>query len=142
MAEMNMMRLLLGGLAGGLTTFILTGAVNATLLASPLKTWVADTGSNLHPPAQPLAMGLWAVMSLVIGIAGVWLYAAITPRFGAGYKTALIAGFALWVANKFTVSFDFTALGVFPKALLAGLVLGGLLAIEGGVLVGAWLYKD
>jgi len=142
MAELNLMRLMLGGLAAGLTTFVLTGAVNATLLAAPLKDWAGDTGKAMHPPAQPLALGLWALMSLVIGVAGVWLYAAISPRFGAGYRTALLAGLAVWILNKFAVSFDMTALGLFPKWLLAGLVVGGLVAIEGGLLVGAWLYRD
>ncbi len=142
MAEMNILRLVLGGLAAGVTTFLLTGLVNATVLAPSLKDWAASTGSTLRPPAQPLAMSIWGVMSLVIGIAGVWVYAAISPRFGVGYRTALIAGLAVWTVNKFAVCFDLTALGVFPKMLLTGLALGGLLAIEGGVLVGAWLYRD
>lgn len=141
MTELNLMRLMLGGLAAGVTTFVLTGAVNATLLAAPLKAWAADTGKALHPPAQLAAIGLWGSMSLVMGLVGVWLYAALSPRFGAGYPTALLAGLAVWLLNKFAVGFDFTALGVFPKALLAGLVLGGLVAIEGGLLVGAWLYQ-
>lgn len=141
MVEMNIGKLALGGIAAGVTTFMLTGLVNATVLAGALKDWSHETGSALHPPAQPVALSLWCVMSLLIGIAGVWFYAAITPRFGAGYKTALIAGLALWVANKFAVCFDLTALGIFPRPLLAGLALGGLLAIEGGLLVGAWLYQ-
>lgn len=141
MAEINLIRLMLGGLAAGLTTFVLTGAVNATLLAAPLKAWAEDTGKALHPPAQLSALGLWGFMSLVMGLVGVWLYAAISPRFGASYRTALLAGLAVWLLNKFAVGFDITALGIFPKPLLLGLVLGGLVAIEGGLLVGAWLYK-
>ncbi len=141
MAEMNILRLLLAGLAAGFTSFLLTGAVNATLLATPLKQWLATAGSALHPPAQPVAMGLWALMSLLLGVVGVWLYAALSPSFGAGFKTALLAGFVLWLVNKLAVGIDLTALGLFPRTLLAGLTLGGLLAIEGGVLVGAWLYR-
>lgn len=141
MADMHILRLLLAGLAAGLTAFLLTGAVNATLLAAPLKQWMATTGSALRPPAQPLAMGLWAGTSLLLGIVGVWLYAALVPGLGAGYETALMAGFAVWLVNKLAVSLDLTALGLFPRTLLLGLALGGLLAIEGGLLVGAWLYR-
>src|SRR5688500_7593432 len=43
--------------------------------------------------------GMWPGMALniVVGIWAMWLYAAIRPRYGAGPKTAAIAGFAWWV---------------------------------------------
>ena len=36
-------------------------------------------------------------MTSALGIAAVWLYAAIRPRYGAGPRTAVIAGLAVWV---------------------------------------------
>ena len=33
----------------------------------------------------------------MLGIASVWLYAAIRPRYGAGAGTAIMAGVAVWV---------------------------------------------
>lgn len=142
MGKINKQRVVVGGIAAGLTAFVLTGVVNGGVIAGQLQTWVQAMGGALHPPAAPLPMALWALMSLLLGFAGVWLYAAIRPRFGAGPRTALLAGVALWVMNKLAVGFDFAALGIFPLPLLLALEIGGLAALLGGVMVGARLYRD
>ena len=142
MGKINKQRVVVGGIAAGLTAFVLTGVVNGGVIAGQLQTWVQAMGGALHPPAAPLPMALWALMSLLLGFAGVWLYAAIRPRFGAGPRTALLAGVALWVMNKLAVGFDFAALGIFPLPLLLALQIGGLAALLGGVMVGARLYRD
>src|SRR5487761_430434 len=84
MGKINKQRVVVGGIAAGLTAFVLTGVVNGGVIAGQLQTWVQAMGGALHPPAAPLPMALWALMSLLLGFAGVWLYAAIRPRFGAG----------------------------------------------------------
>ena len=40
---------------------------------------------------------LWILYGLVVGVAGVWIYAAIQPRFSAGLSTAIIAGVWTWL---------------------------------------------
>jgi hypothetical protein len=142
MAKMNGQRVVLGGVAAGVVAFVLTGIVNGGIIARQIQAWAETTRGVLHPPAQPIALALWALMSLVLGIAGIWLYAAIRPRFGAGPKTALLAGCSVWVMNKLAVGLDFTALGIFPPTLLLALEIGGLAALLGGVLVGARLYNE
>ena len=107
-----------------------------------LQQWQQGMGSLIHPPAQSISMGLWTAMCFIYGIVGMWIYAGILPRYGAGPITALLAGFALWVASKFTVALDFTALGLVPGRIIAGQAIGGLVAIMLGVLAGAWLYKE
>ena len=55
------------------------------------------------PEVLPLT-DLWLAclaFAFLCGIAAVWLYAAIRPRFGAGLKTALIAGIAVWFFYRF-----------------------------------------
>jgi hypothetical protein len=44
--------------------------------------------------ASQLAM--FTVWGFLVGIFAVWLYAGIRPRYGAGPKTALCAGAAVW----------------------------------------------
>ena len=46
---------------------------------------------------QPIYLISLIVMTFVLGIASVWLYAAIRPRFGPGAATAVCAGLAVWV---------------------------------------------
>lgn len=142
MANINVNRMMLGGVAAGAVIFIVTGVVNGVILASQLQDWIRNMGDLMHPPAQPTPMVLWALMCLIDGTAGVWIYAASRPRLGAGPKTALLAGFAVWTIGRFAVALDLTALGLFPTPIAAGQLVGGLVAIMAGVFVGAWLYKE
>ena len=142
MNKTNHGRVLLGGSVAALILFIVAGIVNGGILNQEFQTWSQSMGSLIHPLPQSTAMGIWALMALVQGIAGVWIYAAIRPRFGAGPKTALLAPLALWVPSKFVVALDFVTLGIFPSQILAGQVIGSLVAMVLGVLAGAKLYKE
>ena len=51
--------------------------------------------SNL-PALGGSAIGGFVFFAFLLGIVTVWLYAAIRPRFGAGAKTAVIAGLFVW----------------------------------------------
>jgi len=68
------------------------------------------------------ATSLTAVVArtTALGIATVWLYAAIRPRFGPGPKTAIFAGLVVWA-----LSYVFTA------------IFGGQ-SIGGAVVIIAW----
>ncbi|MFA6469317.1 MAG: hypothetical protein WCW35_10505 [Bacteroidota bacterium] len=140
--NINIPRVLLGGIAAGVIVFISNGIVNGAILSSDFQNWAAGMGSLLHPPEQSISMSLWALMCLIHGIAGVWLYAGMRPRFGAGAKTALLAGFFLWTVCKFTASFDFIALGILPGKIITGQIIGSFVGILIGVFVGALLYKE
>jgi hypothetical protein len=131
-----------GGAIAGVIHFLVTGIANGVVLRAPLQTWMQSTGDMLRPPAQPIPMALWAIMSLTYGFVGVWIYAGIAPRYGAGPKTALLAGTSLWVISKFAVALDLTALGIMPAQIVAGQTIVGFVAILLGVLVGARFYRD
>ena len=47
----------------------------------------------MSPGQIVLVLGSFVIWGLFVGIFPVWLYAAIRPRYGAGLKTALGAGF-------------------------------------------------
>jgi len=142
LTKINAARVALGGILAGIVHFFAMGLVNGIVLAPELQAWLHETGGLLHPPAQPISMSLWALMSLIYGVIGVWLYAAIRSRFGAGPKTAVLSGLSLWVVSKFTVALDFITLGAIPLKIIAGQTIGGLLAIVIAVLLRAWFYKE
>jgi hypothetical protein len=75
------------------------------------------------------------------GIWLVWLYAAIRPRLGAGVRTAIIAGLALWVAGALS-SLSTTIAGVLPSSLTVTAIVWGLFEMPIATVVGAWLYKE
>ena len=87
-------------------------------------------------------MSLWAIMCLILGMVGVWIYAGMRPRYGAGLKSALRAGLLLWLASKLAVALDFVALGLLPGRIVVGQLIGGLVAIMIATVVGARLYKE
>ncbi len=73
-------------------------------------------------------MSFLIVLGIVMGIAMVWIYEAIRPRFGSGVKTAVYAGVAAW--------FLFYCLGS-PLLGLGGVSasIWGLFPIEGMILL-------
>ncbi len=131
---------MLGSFAAGLVLFFITGAVNGAVLNADFQAWMQSMGSLIHPPAQPVPMALWTLMSLIYGLAGVWIYAAIRPRFGSGPKTALRSRIMLWAISKLATSLDLIALGILPNKIIAGELIGSLVATLAAVFVGAWLY--
>jgi hypothetical protein len=140
--KVNISRLVLGGVVAGVVLNLVTGVANACILNGDFQNWAKEMGNHLHPPAQPVQMCFWVLMSLVDGFAGVWIYAGMRPRYGAGPKTALLAGALVWTVGRLCVAFDMLALGVFPWQFLAGQSVLGLFAILPGVLAGAWAYKE
>jgi hypothetical protein len=83
----------------------------------------------------------WIVFDFLGGILLVWLYAAIRPRFGPGPRTALLAGFMLWLITCLVFS-SFVFMGLFSLALVATSGFFGLVAALAGGYVGGWLYRE
>jgi hypothetical protein len=139
---MNKARLTLGGLGASITIFIINGIGNGLILSNDFLMWEMSMGSTIHPPQMSTALSLWIVMSLIFGFSVVWLYVAIRPRLGAGPKTAVAAGFFLWMTAKLAVALDMITLGVLPQTLLIGQVSIGMIAFLAAGLVGGAIYKE
>src|SRR5687767_13950858 len=93
MTGINVARVLIGGFVAGLVINIGESVFNGWLFASDLQAAVARL--NL-PPIGGNAIATFVMLAFALGIAMVWLYAAIRPRYGAGVNTALCAGAAVW----------------------------------------------
>jgi hypothetical protein len=142
MGSINWGRVIGGGLAAGLVMNISEAALHGGVLGQDGMDLFKSLGIVATP--QPWQLALLIVMTFVLGIASVWLYAAIRPRYGAGPKTAICAGLAVWVlAHLWSGAYlaaGFTGL-ITPR--LAWLpVAWGLVEAPLGTLVGAWLYKE
>jgi hypothetical protein len=91
MGKINWARVFLGGVLAGVIINVFEIAWSGFVLA---KQWHAAMSALGHP-LPSAAIWIFALEALGMGIAAVWLYAAIRPRFGAGLKTAVAAGLAL-----------------------------------------------
>ena len=91
--------------------------------------------------AQSQSLAGWVTFDFLCGIVLVWLYASIRPRYGAGPKTAVIAGLALWLITHLAfAAWVFT--GLYSFGIVAASTFGGLVAALVGGLAGCALYKE
>jgi hypothetical protein len=142
MGHINAGRVISGGVVAGIILFVTGGIIHGAILGADWKAWAAAMGPLNHPPAEMVGMAIWGVVSLINGITGVWIYAGIRPRYGAGPKTALIAGLLLWLAGWLAASIGQFNMGNVPTNVLVIGCLAGLVAVLVATLAGAFVYKE
>ena len=140
MAHTNRGRVILGGLLAGLVINIVEYITNGIVLR---EGW-SRAMQALGKPAElsPGAIVIFNVWGFLLGIAAVWLYAAIRPRYGLGPNTATRAGLVAWAVAVFLPNLGNYPLGLFPTRLLLISTVVALVEIVVATLVGAWLYKE
>ena len=139
MNGINVARVVLGGLLAGLVIDVSEAILNGWLLAADME--AAMLRLNL-PPVAGSAIATFLVMGLALGIAMVWLYAAIRPRFGPGVSTALCAGATAWFFAYAYPSVGFLAMGLFPSRMTVIGLIWGLGELMLAAVAGAWLYHE
>ena len=139
MTNINVGRVLLGGLVAGVVLNIGESILNGLVLAQSMK---ADF-DRLHLPDPGSTFIVRAVtITFLLGIVLVYLYAAIRPRFGPGVKTAICAGLIAWFFVYLYAGYIQEALGlVSSKPFMTGLIWG-LVEYPVGAIAGAWVYKE
>lgn len=80
------------------------------------------------------------VLHVVAGIWAVWLYAALRPQYGAGPRTAAIAGFSWWLIATIA-TWQWADLGFIRFRDLIGLMIGSLPVLVAVTMFGAWAYE-
>jgi hypothetical protein len=96
MGKINVARVFIAGIVAGLVADVLGYLVDGKLLAPQWAEGMKALGHTEFSSNQWIWFNL---LGLVGGIVVIWLYAAIRPRFGAGAKTAVLAGLAVWVVG-------------------------------------------
>jgi hypothetical protein len=144
MGTINWRRVVLGGMLAGAVLIVLAAGSAALLGHHELRTAV----HALRPSTSGIAAPLFFIsVFLFLGILMTWWYVAIRTLFGAGPKTAAIAGLALWLT--------FVWLGVVGFALKS-VAMGESYSLPSGpvwpilylvmmvasTVVGAWVYKE
>ena len=81
------------------------------------------------------------MLSFVIGILLVWLYAAMRPRFGPGPKTAIIAGLTIYAAITVILA-GFLSVGMFMQDVFIKQAAIALVVNIVASLVGGAIYKE
>lgn len=141
MSKINVGKVLLGGLVAGIVLNIGEATLNAGILANEMKQ--EFTKLNLPDPTSNTTFLIRVTgITFFLGIAIVYLYAAIRPRFGAGWKTAACAGVLAWFFVYLYAGYIYVATGmVSMKLYLIGLVWG-IVEYAIGAIAGAYFYKE
>lgn len=139
MGNINMGRVLAGGLLAGLILNIGELLLNDFVLGTQMKAFMtqhnfADPGTHF----MMIAVGL----TFVVGIVIVFGYACIRPRLGPGVKTAIIAGLFAWFGVYFYSGLINGVLFGTPTNTVAVVIAWGVLEYAVAAVAGAWLYKE
>ena len=140
MSDMNWGRVIGGGIVAGVVMNASRAALHGGVLGGDGE--ALNKLHNLTP--QPWQMAALVGVTFVIGIASVWLYAAIRPRFGAGPGTAICAGLAVWViAHVWSgVYLGAAYTGLIPERMAWLPVAWGLVEAPLCTMAGAFFYKE
>jgi len=137
--KVNFGRVLLGGLVAGLVLSIGEYLLNGVILAKQME---ADLRRmNLTPPGGSFVMAA-IVLTFVLGIVVVLLYAMIRPRLGPGPKTAIITAVIVWFCIYVYAGILNLVLISVPVKFIVIAMVWGLVEYILGALAGAALYKE
>jgi hypothetical protein len=140
MGKINMGRVILGGIVAGIVGDVEGFIVDGGLLA---HRWAAGMQALGRANFSSSAVIGFNVLGIITGIVTIWIYAAIRPRFGAGVKTAIWAGLAVWVVGALVPNAGFMCVsGLFSHHLMAYTTFGALIGIVLGAIAGAAVYKE
>ncbi|HVT19595.1 MAG TPA: hypothetical protein VHQ90_25860 [Thermoanaerobaculia bacterium] len=136
MTKINLGRVILGGLLAGLLVNIGEFLLHTKVIVAEETAQMAAKGGTMGD------FKIWIIYSFVYGIALVWLYAAIRPRFGAGAGAAACAGATAWFFGGFLSAVAMVNLGLFPLNTTVITTIWGLVESVIAAIAGAWLYKE
>lgn len=139
MSNINLGRVVLGGLLAGLVLNIGEFLLNDYVLGSQMKDFMAK--HNFPEPSGSfiaIAVGLTFVMGIVLVLG----YAMIRSRLGPGVKTAIIAGLFAWFAVYFYTGIINGVLFGIPMGTICMVVVWGLVQYVVAAIAGAWAYKE
>ena len=141
MARINWGRLVVGSLVAAIIMFFTDGLIHEQVVKSD---WLAVyEGLRAAPPdAHGSSMAYFAFYELGRGFIAMLFYVTMRVFFGAGPKTAALAGIAGWVAFSLTGPAQFIPLGFFSTALWVKVGALHLLTSILATIAGAATYKE
>ena len=141
MASINWFRLILGGLVAAIMMFFADGFIHERLVSADWRA-VYDGLRAAEPDAHGSSMVYFGLYELGRGLIAMLFYATMRTHFGAGPKTAVLAGIASWIAFSLTGPAQFIPLGFFSNALWMKVGALHLVTSIVSTIVGAAIYKD
>ena len=139
---MNTTRIIYGGVLAGIILFVIAGITNGVILGSDWEAWAKAMGLLHHAPSQLVATLLWLVVTILVGVTGMWIYAAVRSKLTPGPATAAKVGVVVWICTFLAPEIGNIALGAYPLNTIVVGALAGLVGAVLAMLAGAFVYRD
>src|SRR3954469_8284157 len=139
---MNIKKVVIGGVVAGIVLNVVDFISYSFILGAKMK---AETDAFKPGLSEQMmtssAMVSNIIMDLVLGIALVWTYAAVRPRFGPGPRTAFFTAILFWLlALIFTAGYR--QMGIMSSGLWWTFAFVGLVNFLIAAWAGAALYSE
>ena len=141
MARINWGRLFLGSLIAAIIMFVTDGFIHETILKADWHALYTALRAT-EPEGHGSNMVYFALFELGRGFTAMMFYVTMRAFFGAGPKTAVLAGIVGWIAFSLTGPVQFIPLGFFSNALWLKVAVIHLIVSIIATIAGAALYKD
>ncbi len=137
-------RVIFGGIVAGVLFNAFEFLLHGRMLAAAWHSAMLALGKTPEEivASQATSMPLLLLWAFLACLFGVWLYAAIRPRFGSGPKTALLAAIVTWLGVTLLPAMVTVAFDLYPTGLVATWVMGELVGLVVSIFIGAWLYRE
>ena len=142
MGRINWGKVFLGGLLAGVVINVGEYLFHAVLFKNEVAEMMRSLGKDPAAVMTGNAIVIWNILGFLTGIGAVWGYAAIRPRFGAGAKTAAIAGVAVWYFSRFLGAIGEMNMGIASQKMIMTGLVWGLVEMIIATIAGAWAYKE
>ena len=142
MGRINWGKVFLGGLLAGVVINVGEYLFHAVLFKNEVAEMMRAMGKDPASVMTGNAIVIWNILGFLTGIGAVWGYAAIRPRFGAGAKTAMIAGVAVWYFSRFLGAIGEMNMGMASQKMIITGLVWGLVELAIATVAGAWAYKE
>jgi hypothetical protein len=138
----NTQKVVVGGIVAGVVMTVIGFISNMFILGARMK---AESDAFKPGLADQMMQGpaviTSIVMNLILGIALVWTYAAIRPRFGPGLKTATYVAVLFWILAGIFYS-GYMHMGMMSAGLWWSFAFVGLVNFLLSAWAGAKLYSE
>jgi hypothetical protein len=138
----NTQKVVVGGIVAGVVMTVIGFISNMFILGARMK---AESDAFKPGLADQMMQGpaiiTNIVMNLILGIALVWTYAAIRPRFGPGLKTATYVAALFWILAGIFYS-GYMHMGMMSAGLWWSFAFVGLVNFLLSAWAGAKFYSE
>ena len=142
MGKVNWSRVFLGGLVAGIVINLGEFLFHAVVFKTQVEEAMRAMGKDAAAMESGSAMAVWVLWCFLLGIGAVWTYAAIRPRYGAGAKTATIAGVAVWFLACLLPGIAMMNMGIMAQSMMVTGLIWGLVEYVLATIAGAYFYKE